>query len=231
MKLEITIPESWADIKLSQYLAYAKALKPYEGSEDYAVVIYEKAINHFCGLSTEELKKLPVDSYKGLIGFIDDLFAQETNLPVAVNFEIGDTKYGFLPKLDDMTYGEYLDLSTYSKDLWQNLPTFISIIYRPVTKEDKKGRYEIQPYAGTNEDTVELFKHALTMDIAWGAINFFTRLQRDLLKGTVTFLIQNLKMIEKDSQLLETLTKNGGDISVLQSCREMISQSSKQLLD
>lgn len=231
MELEITIPESWADIKLSQYLAYAKAIKPYEGSEEYALAVYEKAINHFCNISTDVLRNLPMENYNGLISFMQDLFQQETTLPVAVNFEVGDTKYGFIPKLDDMTYGEYLDLSTYSKDLWKNLPTFISIIYRPVTKEDKKGHYEIAPYSGTNEDTIELFKHALTMDIVWGAIGFFTRLQKDLLNAMVTYSIQNLKMIEKDSQLLETLTKNGVDISALQSCQETILQSSKQLLN
>ena len=231
MKLEITIPESWADIKLSDYLEYAKSLRPYEGSEEYPLVVYEKALNHFCNIGSEDLRALPMENYNGLINYIKELFEAQQDMPVALSFEIAGTKYGFLPKLDDMTYGEYLDLSIYSKDLWKNLATFISILYRPVTKEDKKGNYEIEPYNGTNENTIELFKHALTMDIGWGAIGFFIRLQKDLLNAMVTYSIQSLKMIEKDSQLLETLTKNGVDISVLQSCQETILQSSKQLQD
>jgi ABC-type antimicrobial peptide transport system permease subunit len=231
MKLEFTIPESWADIKLSDYLAYAKALKPYEGSEEYHLAVYEKGINHFCGVSTDVLRSLPMENYNSIIGFMKDLFEKETELPVILNFEIAGTKYGFLPKLDNMTYGEYLDLSSYSKDLWQNLATFISIIYRPVTKEDRKGNYEIEPYSGTDDDTIDLFKNALTMDIVWGAIGFFTRLQKDLLNAMATYSIQSLKIMQKDLRLLETLTKNGVDTSVLQSCQETISQSLKPLLD
>ena len=231
MKLEITIPETWADIKLSEYLAYAKALKPYEGSDEYALAVYEKAINHFCGISTDVLRSLPMENYNGIIGFMKDLFEKETELPVILNFEVAGTKYGFIPKLDNMTYGEYLDLSIYSKDLWQNLATFISIIYRPITKQDGKGKYEIEPYSGTDDDTIELFKNSLTMDIVWGAIGFFTRLQKDLLNAMVIYSIQSLTTVGKDSQLLETLTKSGVDISALQSYPETILQSSKQLLD
>jgi hypothetical protein len=129
-----------------------------------------------------------------------------------------------------MSYGEYLDLSTYSKDLWTNAPTVMSILYRPVTK-DLDGKYEIQTYQGTNEDMETLFKHALTMDIVWGAIGFFTLLSKDLLKGMMAYSIQKLEKMKSNTLVQETLTQNGVDMSVLQSSQEMISQSLKKLQD
>ena len=225
MKLEITIPESWADVKLKNYQDYIKALKPYEGSEVYQQVLIEKAINHFCELSTEQLNRLPMENYQGLISYMNELHEQGPTLSLVKKFEIGDTKYGFIPSLDHMTYGEYLDLSTYFQDMWPNMPTIMSILYRPIVEELNE-TYSIQPYSGTSEDLEELFANKITMDIVWGAIGFFLYLQKDLFTGMVTYSIQSLKKMSKtDSQLMETLLKNGVDISQLESLPEMISQS------
>lgn len=229
-ELEIIIPEGWHDIKLTKYLAYAKALKPYQGAVDYEQIMYEKAINYFCDLSTEMLHKLPMENYDGIMEYIRTLFIQQDQMPVLKKFTISSTEFGFIPNLDNMTYGEYLDMSTYSKDLWQNLPTFLSIVYRPITKKDRE-TYDIEPYNGTNEDMVTLFTHALTMDIVWGAIGFFTILQKDLLRGMGTYSIQILEKMKTNTQVVETLTKNGVDISLLQSSQTMISQSLTKLQD
>jgi hypothetical protein len=76
-----------------------------------------------------------------------------------------------------------------------------------------------------------LFKHALTMDIVWGAIGFFTLLSKDLLKGMMAYSIQKLEKMKSNTLVQETLTQNGVDMSVLQSSQEMISQSLKKLQD
>ena len=226
----VIVPESWEDVKLEKYLAYMKSLKPYEGTEDYQQIMYEKAMNHFCDLSTDVIRKLPMENYDAIMALLKILFAQGSEIPVVKKFTIGSTDFGFIPNLDSMTYGEYLDLSVYSKDLWNNLPTFLSIIYRPIVKK-KDDTYEVETYNGTNEDIIELFKHALTMDIVWGAIGFFTILQKDLLKGMQIYSMEMLKKTMTNSQVLETLIKNGVDISLLQSSQETISQSLNKLLD
>ena len=230
MKLDIIVPETWDEIKLSQYTAYMKALKPYHEVEDFQKIRIEKAMSHFCNISSETISKLPLENYNGISAYISNLFQQGEQLPLVKNFVIGDTKYGFMPSMDAMTYGEYLDLNTYSKDMWGNISLIMSIIYRPIIKEDKKG-YEIQAYNGTEENVVDLFNHALTMDIVWGAIGFFTLLQRDLLKGMMGYSMKTLEKLKTNTQLQETLRENGVDTSVLQSSQEMISQSLKLLQD
>lgn len=230
MKLEITVPESWEDIKLGQFMDYMRTLKPYEGTPEYEVVKYEKAMNHFCNITTDLIHKLPMENYNGIMAEMIGLFDQGEQMPLVKHFVIGSTKFGFMPSLDEMTYGEYLDLTTYSKELWPNAPTIMSILYRPVTQE-LDGKYEIQPYSGTNEDMETLFKTALTMDIVWGAIGFFTLLSRDLLKGMMHYSMKKLEKMKANSQVLEVLTKNGVDISLLQSSQETISQGLTKLQD
>ena len=230
MNIEITIPEGWEDVKLGQFMDYMKALKPYEGTPEYEVVKYEKAMNHFCNITTETIRQLPMEYYNGILTEMIKLFEQGEKMSLVKHFVVGSTKFGFIPSLDDMSYGEYLDLSTYSKDLWPNAPTVMSILYRPVTKE-LDGKYDIQPYSGTNEDMETLFKSALTMDIAWGAIGFFTILSKDLLKGMMDYSMKTLEKMKSNTLVQETLTKNGVDMSVLQSSQEIISQGLKRLQD
>ena len=230
MKLEITVPLTWDEIRVSQYTNYMKALKPYEGVEDYEKTKIEKAMSHFCNIDSETITRLSMENYNGIAASMQELFKQGQELPLVKNFVIGDTKYGFMPSMDAMTYGEYLDLSTYSKDMWDNIALIMSILYRPITKEDKKG-YEIQAYNGTEENVVDLFSHALTMDIVWGAIGFFTLLQRDLSIGIMTYSVKSLEKLKTNTQVQETLIANGVDISVLQSSQEMISQSLTLLQD
>ena len=228
MNIEITIPETWSEVKLKQYLDYMKGIKPYEGTEDYELVVLEKAVNHFCNISVGQLNALPIENYKGLIGFMTDLLKDGESQLLVKKFVVGSTKYGFIPSLDKMTYGEYLDLTTYFKDMWPNMVTIMSILYRPITQESGE-TYSIQPYNGTDEETEALFSHALTMDIVWGAIGFFTLLQKDLSTGMMDYSMKMLEeMIEKDFQLQETLVKNGVDMSALQSLQEMILQDSKK---
>jgi hypothetical protein len=230
MNIEITIPEGWEDIKLGEYMEYMRAVKAYEGTEVAEVVQYEKAMNHFCNITTETIHQLPMENYNGILAEMMKLFQQGDTMPLTKHFVLGSTKFGFIPSLDNMSYGEYLDLSTYSKDLWTNAPTVMSILYRPVTKE-LDGKYEIQAYQGTNEDMETLFKHALTMDIVWGAIGFFTLLSKDLLKGMMGFSMKTLEEMKSNTLVQETLTANGVDISVLQSSQEMISQGLMKLQD
>ena len=126
-----------------------------------------------------------------------------------------------------MAYGEYLDLVSYTKkDMWSNIPTIMSILYRPITKSLGKS-YTIEKYNGSNEDKLALFLDALTMDIVFGAISFFLDLQKDLLIGTLTYSVDQMKGIKDPKVLaaLQDLDGNGTVIAQLQSYLTMTLQN------
>ena len=149
-----------------------------------------------------------------------------------LTFELGDSKYGFINSIDQMSYGEYIDLVTYSKDVYENAAIMCSILYRPIT-EERKGKYLLSEYKGTNQEQVELFSKKITMDIVFGSLSFFLNLQKDLLISTLTYTTQEITNILKtpNSTVAQILAENGVCTEQLQLLQEMIQQSSTQSRD
>jgi hypothetical protein len=232
MELEITIPENWNDISLQKYLKYYKSIKPYEGTEDFQVKIAENAMYYLCGIEAEVLNRLNVETYNEIMSDMTGLLNSVKDQKLILTFEIGDSKYGFLNNLDQMTYGEYIDLVTYSKDVYENAAIMCSILYRPIT-EEHKGKYTISEYKGTNQEQVELFSKKLTMDIVFGSLSFFLNLQKDLLNSTLIYTTEELRNILKtpNSTAVQILEENGVSMEQLQLLQEMIQQSSMQSQD
>jgi hypothetical protein len=231
MKLTITYPESWAEITLPQYLEYYKFVKPYEGTDEFGHKSLQSAALHFCKVPAEYLYKLPEKTFDKVAKCLQDLFIDVDKHPLVKEFAVDETKYGFLPEIDNMTYGEYLDLVSYtsSKEMWSYMPIIMSILYRPITQRVGK-LYTIEAYNGTKDERIELFKHVLTMDVVFGATAFFLNLQRDLRTGILTYMVETLKKDQRPEMqaALETLQQNGVDISQLPHLLTMILPSSTQ---
>jgi len=227
MELEITLPQSWKEINYKDYMKYYNLTKPYEGTNEVARVSMETGALYFCGVPAEYLYQLPKDVFDSITERLGEMFMEINDMPLVNQFTIGDVTYGFTPNLDEMTYGEYLDLTSYTQDkFWNNIPIIFSILYRPIVKKNGK-YYTIEPYLGTNDDRIEFFKNILTMDIVFGAISFFLSLQSDLLIATLHYLGKTAgdKKSPLTSQLQETLLKNGLDIQQLQSSLTMTLQN------
>jgi len=225
MQITVRYPESWAEIKYKNYMQYYNAVKPYQGTEEESKKVFELGALHFCNVPAEYLYKLPVEAFDKMTNSLFKLFKESKKLPLVNQFEIYGVKYGFVPNLDDISYGEYLDLVNYtSKDLYENVPITLSILYRPIKYELGKN-YTIQPYTGTNDTTIEMFSESLTMDVVFGSIAFFLNLYQDLMIGTLHYSKQILKEKGETEILaqLETLEKSGIDITQLPSLLKTIS--------
>lgn len=228
--ITINCPKSWAEIKLEDYLQFYKQVKPYENTEQYEEKSILFGTFNFTDITEDEYLTLPESTFAEIkTNLLKLLYSYE--LPVVKSFEIQNVKYGFIPSLDDMAYGEYLDLVAYSsKDLWNNIPVLMSVLYRPITKTLGKS-YTIEKYNGTKPEIIELFSQALTMDIVFGAISFFLHLQRDLVTATLTYLMNQTGMIQnKEVQVaLQDLAKSGVDITQLPSLLNKTFQGLTQL--
>jgi hypothetical protein len=229
MEIEIRIPESWQDVTIQQYLKFYNAMKPYDGAEEYTTKIVEVAAYYLCNIDANTLNKLPIDTFNEIAKSIMDLILSGRKQELVKSFSLGDTKYGFINNLDQMTYGEYVDMVTYSKDSYENAALLCSILYRPIIEENK-GTYRIEEYKGTNENQIDLFYQKLTMDIVFGALGFFLNLQTDLSNSTLTYTIQEMEKILETptSTAAQILAENGVSTEQLQLLQEMIQQGSKQ---
>ena len=163
MQLEINVPDNLSDIKLSQYQKF-QALNTEENSD--SPFLLQKMIELFCDLNLKDVATIKYKSVEVIVKHLNEIFSVKTDL---INtFKLKGVEYGFIPVLDDMTLGEYIDLDNYMGD-WPNMHKAMNVLFRPV--EQKRGeRYSIKDYG--IEDHSEAFKD-MPLDVALGSIVFF----------------------------------------------------------
>ena len=163
MKVEITIPSDLGDIKLWQYQKYLKIAEDNEDGE----FLKQKMIEIFCGVSLKNVAYMKRTDVEEICNHIGALFTDSYKLKQTFKFK--GLKFGFIPNLDDMTNGEYVDLDTYITD-WQEMHKACAVLFRPIIQE-LKDKYIIEEYKGSNKYSDEM--KDLPLDIAFGAVVFF----------------------------------------------------------
>lgn len=172
----IIVPTELKDVKLHQMLAYNE-LKP----DMDEVQRQLEAVAIFCELTMSEVKAIPFDILKDCVVKITRML--ESKPVFTPKFKMNGVKYGFIPNLDELSTGEFIDIETYQKtpnEVWKVL----SVLYRPIIKEGQNGRYEIATY---NADVNEEFR-SMDCNTAFGALLFFWSLGIDLLNSTQRYL-------------------------------------------
>ena len=183
MKLDILLPTNLSEIPLSRYQEFI-AMKEKSNDEEF---IAQKMIQIFCGMKLGEVAKIKMKHLNELITHFTKVFSEKPQL--IRKFKIKDIEFGFIPKFDDISFGEYVDLENYMKD-WKTYHKALSVMYRPI-KNTNKDKYEIVDYE-PNEDMQDLMKFA-PLDVAISSSFFLSSLGIELLKATQTYLKKELK--------------------------------------
>lgn len=185
MKKTITIPTSQRDVKLEKYQEWAQAV---ERNKEKAV---EHSLRIFVGLSPSEQKAVSVADLDEIYELVASMLTESHE--IILRFKHNGIEYGFIPKIDDITMGEYIDAEKYLANV-QDWHKFLAVVYRPIT-HTAGTTYDIEPYKGTG-DRAEAFKH-LPMSIMTGCSVFFYRLGVDLLADSP----KSLRAVEKIQSL------------------------------
>jgi hypothetical protein len=196
--LTLEIPTSWKDVTLKQYLALQGDLEAYRDDEEAqtALMLY-----HLCGLDADYLNKLSAESYNKVRSKLNEFISPET-IELQQFVTVEGIEYGFEPNLSKMSYGAYADITKWDTiAIDKNWAKVMSILYRPVTKKQKE-RYDIETYDGNIDETRWL---DVNMEVHWGALFFFVRLQMDLLNG----ILKSLKEEELPASMRSILARSG----------------------
>ena len=175
MELKVIVPTSLSEITLDQYQRFARL----EGDEEF---LTHKMIEIFCGVPLADLPNVRIKDVSHISKHITAMINEKPNL--IPTFTMGSKRYGFVPELDNITYGEFVDLDGYLQDV-QDLHKAMAVLYRPITNE-VGNRYLIEPYEGSSKYS-EQMKQA-PMDVTMGATLFFWRLGNELLQAMLTSL-------------------------------------------
>jgi hypothetical protein len=181
MKIELTIPTTLNDIKLAQYQKFLSIAKDNEESE----FLQQKMVQIFCGIDLKDVAQIRYKDVAEITANINSLFTKENAF--IQRFKMGGVEFGFIPNLDEMSTGEYMDLDNYITD-WDTMHNAMAVLYRPIT--NKLGnKYQIEEYKGSIT-YADVMRHA-PLDVVLGAMVFFYTLGNDLLKSTINYLEEN----------------------------------------
>jgi hypothetical protein len=164
MKIELTIPTTLNDIKLVQYQKFLSIAKDNEEGE----FLQQKMVQLFCGIDLKDVAQIKYKDVTEITANINKLFTKDNAF--IQRFKMGGVEFGFIPNLDDMTTGEYMDLDNYITD-WDTMHNAMAVLYRPII--NKLGnKYQIEEYKGS-VTYADVMRHA-PLDVVLGAMVFFT---------------------------------------------------------
>ena len=208
MKVEVYIPDTLSEITLGQYQKYLKIQSENEDENFLAI----KMIEIFCELRGDTVLSMKAKSIRDITTILSNMFNEKP--PLVKEFKMGGVSYGFIPKLEDMSFGEYIDLDTYIGDV-PNLHRAMGVLYRPIKLKDKQ-KYLIEDYKGEESDKMK----DMPMDAVLSSIIFFYNLGMDLSKAMLNFLEEE----EMDLVQQQILEESGDGIN-------RFSDSLREILD
>jgi len=173
MKIEINVPTSLNEVTLGQYQKYLKiAENNPEGN-----FLDAKMIEIFCGIPLSDSYKLKMSSAAAIVDIITELLNQTPKH--TERFELNGIEYGFIPDLDEMSLGEYIDLDN-NVSSWEQMHVAMNVLYRPI-KTSKVGKYNIEEYDVKNPEKMK----DMPLGSAIGSVFFFLNLGMELSKHTI----------------------------------------------
>lgn len=216
MKVDINVPESLNEITLYQYQKFEKLIQDNEASH----FVNQKTIEIFCNIELKDVARIRISDIDDLLAHLNNLLQAKPKL--TRTFKLGVYEFGFIPKLEDMTSGEFIDLENYLSNT-ETLHQAMAVLYRPITSK-VKDLYTIEEYESSYKYS-EVLKY-MPLDIALGSMLFFWTLLNDC-GNALSHYIQN--EVEQSEQAKQVLAKNGVGINQFTQQLKEIFSSSMQL--
>jgi len=215
MKLKIEVPTKINDITLGKYQEFVSLSKDEQDEHK----LQSSILKVFCDVDADSIRLEDVDR---LSKIVSSLFKSKYDL--VKTFKLDGVEFGFVPNLDDMTLGEYIDLDGYMLEP-DDLHKAMAVLYRPIVKKrlawfnKKDEQYKIESYSGTDKWANKMKE--IPVDVALGVQFFFTNLRTELLKNTVLYLEANKEV--KDLIVQHNLGLSGdGTIQFMPLLKEML---------
>jgi hypothetical protein len=193
MKIDINIPETLNEIHLKQYQKFDKLVKDNEASE----FVNQKTIEIFCNIDLKDVARIRLADTDNLLEHLGKLLSQKPKL--IRTFKLGEYEFGFIPKLEDMTSGEYIDLENYLSDV-ATYHKAMAVLFRPI-KTKVKDLYTIEEYQSS--EVYAEFLQYMPLDVVLGCLVFFSTLTNDCVSGLMDYIHSEVEQSEALKKLLE----------------------------
>ena len=215
--MKINIPENLNEITIKQFFDFKKCCDTNQDDQYLRLAM----VSIFCDVSVEDIKKI---SSKDFIDISNQLTNVLKETPTHIEkFVINGVEFGFIPNLENITAGEYIELDTLFKDEETYLEQ-MAVMYRPIVSKHKN-LYRIEPFESTEKHKDIMI--AAPISAYLGSKVFFFFFFNELLESFQLFLIMGGKEV---TDLGEVLATNGVGINqFIQSLEEVSMNLKKQL--
>ena len=222
MEIKINVPKDLSEITLKQYQDFLKI----QSKNDDEEFIAQKMISIFCGITMLEVLKIRLTSLNDLIEHFTTIFSAKSEL--IERFTLNGVEYGHIPKLEDMSFGEYIDLET-NLATFDNYHVAMSAFYRPI-KNKVKHMHSLEDYEPSEEKQRTMLD--MPLDVAIGATVFFYNLETELLRCSLSYSREQVKKMKVQTSRVGDSSPSSGDgtLQYMQSQMETL-QSSIQSRD
>lgn len=166
--VKVQFPESADELTVGQYQKYVSIE---DGENNFKTL---KAAEIFLGLSLREAMKMQTADFYGMTNELFALISQDHKLQNIVKYK--GKEYGFIPNLDELSFGEYIDLDQFLTEI-KDLHKALGVLYRPITQRvgDKYAIEDYEPNDGYKD---------FPLGAGLGATLFFWTLRKELSKDT-----------------------------------------------
>lgn len=199
MQAEITIPSSMKEITVDQWMKFTAMTKDIDDDE---VFLMEKTVEILCNIPLTVVRRITYSSVTHMCDQLSEIFEEDPQFERT--FVMNGIEYGFIPQLDDMLFGEYIDLDTYLTDE-NNIDKAMAVLYRPI-KQKISDQYLIEDYDPGRQKEMK----SMPIYYALGALGFFLNLKKELLSNIQNYLIKETQQMTPQQRL--DLQKNGAGI-------------------
>ncbi len=206
----LEVPMTIHDIPLNRYQKYVKVLEDNKENQDQEFLSL-KLLSIFCNITMKDAYKMPLSKYDSLLKHLSQLLSSKPKLQTRFTMKDKNNKkleFGFIPNLDKMTLGEYIDAERYLTD-WKDMHKAMAVLYRPIVAGNKDF-YKIEKYEGTDKYS-EVMKD-IPCSVALGSILFFLNLGIELSKITLASLPKQQETSKEDLTVKDS-AKNGDGIN------------------
>lgn len=146
-------------------------------------------------IDSEIIRKLPLNEFFDMceeISFINT----PPNADMNRRFTIEGVEYGFIPDLDFITAGEWLDCEAWKDKPIENMHYYAALLYRPILHSRSEDDYDIDIHSPNGfMKRAELFK-SLSVEKIYGAQLFFLIFALEYMNLTKDSLMEVLDLTE-----------------------------------
>ena len=180
MKYKIELPKTAYDVPLYRYQNFLLIDEPTP----------DDVLSTLAGISASVIRKLPASSVYDITNHCN-AFLEPPKL--IREFKLDGEHFGFIPALDEITWGENRDITEYlptPENKGKNLHRAMAVLYRPIVAK-KNGKYQIEEYEGTHARAEQMKR--MPMNVALSALDFFFHLSNELLKLIPNYIQQAIQ--------------------------------------